>query len=470
MGKVMNIKKSIYLLLVVLCGAQISAPMEKRNRLTPFAAAAGSYALARYGSDIAANVLPQDSVAGQLVPPLLRYGGYGLAAYCIKNGLNISVADVIKPEQQKKLLKAGLNCVPALACHPAVAGAAAHGGSALAHIYLDPVSAQYIATYLQPALMATGGLGAAYLINRNLCNGQLLTKKTIKKAVKDAKSYSFLAPLAVTYHAQTIKDMAMAYVPEAIGANLKSDMGTCLKNGLYWGGIGAAAYLFATNPLGLATQKYLQKRITKLVNTIKNTCQRITASAAQVEACKQDLARFNGDLHNQATQLATFTKESERRFASITKALRQLENGGLNLENNSNRLEEVTAVAQTQTTALATSTQALLDQLHTLRETFAQQITRLKDGLHADAGQALQELQQKEKEILQKIVTLEQECAAENSDLQKIQISLLELTRLMDLNGQTHTTIKTSVDALHRFPSPENSDESDLESEPEHLD
>ena len=522
-----RIKNTLKALLLVSCTfSGISYGMERdgserrlivreesreQNLLAPYVNAAASLAVARYVPEITESVLPRMSsnpLANALIPQAIKYGAYGLGAhFVLRNGLGINYTDFMKTEYLKKIAHNAAKTAPLALCHPEVVKTAAHYGTQFASKYISNTAAaamssphmkpamiatgaltaaclvnpnlapatlchpevaklaadcctnfassylsdsqlQIFDTYAAPAFMTAGALGTLYLVNRNIFKGQLLKK--VKKVCKDVRPYLFMAPLATAYNADTVKNYAMSYVSPSIGANLHSDLGSGVKAGIYWGSIGLATYLFATESIGLANQGYVKKQIDKLLKTCSQIGGRISqlttrmnntqSSANQIRTTQTEQAKALNEFADKTTltmaDIATLLQKASLKHGQTTQAVEALEILNTNLHNEALSISTIAA--------------EIAQNIALLREDHAKKIEQFKRNIKENGEEVLKLIAQKDKEVEAKIALIEQACTAEVTQLEELAPKLTELLKLLHAEGQIYHIDQERIEGIVR--------------------
>lgn len=482
------------------------------NLFAPYFNAGASVAVARYVPEFAEKMLPQLLPekylwANAVVPPVIKYGAYGLGAhFLLKNGLGINYSNCIDAEYLKQAALTTSKALPLAACHPVVSKALTAYGCQMAHQYLDAGIADSVEQYLEPATIATGALATAclinrsfipatlchpqvaklatdcclhyassylskrqieladnyvplglmafgaagtfYLVNKNIFNNQLLKK--VKRIYKDIRPYSFLIPLAISYNADAVKDYVMKSIPDTVGNNLHSDIGSGVKAGVYWSGIGVAAYLFISQTLGLANQHDVQKNIKKLLNKFAQIKERLTTVEKRLDTAvnssetiikKQNdqnaaLEKSNEEMNDIIGDIAKIFKETSAQQIKINAALKALEQCNENLH------------GEVQNIAYILSEVA--KNLAILKAEHAQQLQNFKSHKIAQEEEILQLIAENDKKVEAKIAQIETALTNQANQLDQLQPQLEELLKLIRSENQSYSLDEQTIFKINR--------------------
>lgn len=469
------------------------------NIVSPYVNAATSLAVARYVPDIAESLLPRINpnypLTNALVPAVIKFGGYALGThFVLKKGLKINYSDFMKrqflekvatntakltplalchPEVMEAVRQCSThvaktyfnnaaaekvnayagpiaaatgslattcminpNLAPATLCHPQVAQLAADCCTNLASSCVSEDTLETLNKYVAPTLMAAGALGTLYLVNRNIFDGKLWKK--VKRVCKDVRPYLWLGPLASAYNADVIKNYAMSYAPLTPGSNLHSDVGTALKATMYWGSLGAAAYLFTTEMLGVANQGYLRRKINRLLEKctdisegLKLLMGRVDTAQTKADELKTGQLEQNTALFKFATDSAESTKAIARSeqtlsilHAQSTQAIEALEKS---YENICNKAQKISVLAP-----------QIIEILEAVKKDHAKKIEQLRTVMGEQSKELLALIAQEDKKLEEEIIALETACKDESTQLEQSNIKLQKLLELLDKEKINH--------------------------------
>ncbi len=479
-------------------GASEEVHHRDANVISPYVYSGASLAVARYAPDIAAAVMPHVApnypLLNALAPAAIRYTSTGLSAHFIlKNACGINYSDLVKTRYLKKvatnasklaplalchpeviqtvkqsatqlassylssdtasavnsyagplIAAAGTlttaciinpNLAPATLCHPQVAQLAAECCTSLASSYVSDSTLQTLDTYAGTAVMAAGALGTLYLVNRNVFEGTLWKK--LKRVCKDVRPYLFLAPLATAYNADSIKNLAMNYVPFS-GSNLHSDIGAGVKATIYYGSLGTAVYLLATETFQLANQGYVKKHIDKLLATCTDIQARLATLTGRIDtvqskatALHKGQIKQNAALEEHMQKTATLTKESAELVKSISVAHTKSTQAVEALEVlNTNLLSQALSIG-----LIATE---IAHNIAALKADHAEKLAKFKVSCKEHSQEVLKLIAEKDKEVEEKIAALEIACNVEAVQLEELKPKLAELLQVLKEEGQTY--------------------------------
>lgn len=450
MDMVMNLKKNLFLLLTVLIGSAQAMEENSPNALTPYLpAAAASFAVARYCPDLAHGMLPPDSLSQMIIPPVLKYGGYCLGAHLLLKQYNANyLSDALHSKNVLVVAKKSLNAAPAIVCHPKVAHGLSNACMAFTVSHMNNASQQLLAYALPSAFMVGGAITAGYLINHNIFSNALTIEK-IKTIKKDAQAYSFVLPLLVSHNSDAIKNCIMSYAPEALNENLKSDGGSLIKNGLYYGGLCGAFYLFATDSLGLATQKYVKSKINELMVSMQAVRGRFNKSVEELKKTGSLFDALDKSLHTELQYLLQQNQITNEEFEKISEELKRI-----NTDNG--RTQEIVTVLERNAKDLVGQTQSIeaiaaevAINLAELKREHAQKMLALREQLKNADQELLQEFKRNNDKVNARIIEIETACQAGTIDLEDTHTKLTKLIVLLKKEGQTyHQNAKSILAAI----------------------
>ena len=132
-----------------------------------------------------------------------------------------------------------------------------------------------------------------------------------------------MIPLAISYNADAVKDYVMKSIPDTVGNNLHSDIGSGVKAGVYWSGIGVAAYLFISQTLGLANQHDVQKNIKKLLNKFAQIKERLTTVEKRLDTAVNSSETIMKKQNDQNAALEKSNEEMNDIIGDIAKIFKE---------------------------------------------------------------------------------------------------------------------------------------------------
>lgn len=463
------------------------------NIITPYVTAGVSFAVARYAPEIAESTLayaaPHNPLAHALVPAAIKYGGYGLGAHLIlKNACGINYSDFAKADYLKKVARNTAKIAPLALCHPEVVKTTTEYGSQLASCISQGAAATISSPHMKPVMIATGALTAACLVNPNLapatlCHPEvarlaadccthfassylndsqlkifdiyavpaimtagavgtlyLLNKsgfkarmlKTAKKLYKDIRPYSFLAPLAVTYNADTIKNHITASAFSGDGrSNIQSDIGTGIKAGLYWGGVGLASYLFLTQTLDVPTQGYVKSKIDKLVRLCTQVKDRLTNLQSRAATLAQESENVRNAQVEQEKQLNEFTQEAVEKLNTHATLLGQTEGYQKRAAQLLGDLKRMNTNLQNEARNVSTIAQEVLTMLDGIAREQKDNFEKLKTSMTDHNKDVIQIINKNAIEVTAQIAEIQNICKDEIEKLNQLEPRLENLLKLI---------------------------------------
>lgn len=306
-----EVMKYFVLILTLLSAPVIAMESQSKGLGNPYVMAAGLGALSYYAPAFVQAALPENSI----IPQALQLGGYTTAAYLAGFGYT-------NPLDLKKvgntILTAGkksLNLAPAVVCHPLVAHTAANACMAYAQPRVSENTAGLMQSYLPTALMVAGGSTAAYLISKNIITPKQAYKKTVELA-HDAKPLSFLIPTYAAFNAEALKNGIMKHLP-AMKPELNQKSGSLIKNTIIAASAIGAVHLFATEFLGLATQKFYKAQIDKLVNRMSELARSMGLTKEQLEYADQNVKALKVISEGNMKNLLQFSADSDKQITNV---------------------------------------------------------------------------------------------------------------------------------------------------------
>ncbi len=301
---------------------------DNASMVTPYVAPAIALGVGRYGPELSqmvvSRVLPENGVAAALVPPIIRYAGYGVGGCLISRNVGINPLDLAKGKKEtyKTVAKSAINLSPALLCHPAVAQAANEYALSSVSNYLTPYHAELARSYGAPALMAAGACGAAYLANRNLAKGRLLSWQLLE----DSKPYLFIAPMIGTIKRDLLTNYICNYLPKTIPNTIKSDASWITDKILLFGGIGLTAYLLAFETFGIANKKFFMRKFQEIAQSAQRLSQVMSGKLLpKATTIERDSAALNSSIiaHSQSLKVDHSTRMEQ--INEMKKLLKDIE-------------------------------------------------------------------------------------------------------------------------------------------------
>ena len=481
---------------------QVNALRDKResNSVAPYINTLASLAVARYVPEVAESLLPRllpekYVYLNAVVPPTIKYGAYWLGAhFLLKKGLGIQYSDFFKKGYLQKVATNAVKVVPLATCHPRVAEVIANSGTKLAERYLNSAVAENISRYIEPAAIATGvlttsclvnpnfapaalchpqvaqvaadccthvaaaylsdsqletleryaapafmaagALGTLYLVNKNVFSNTLFKK--VKKICKDIRPYAFIAPLAVSYNADTAKNCVMAYVPDTVGKNLHSDIGTGVKAGIYWGSIGVAAYLFATETVGLANQGHLKKKVQKLYDQYAQIRFHLNGVEQKINAVKSTTKVVRVAQAEQIEALIQYSDNFDSAMSRIMTVLKKVSKGQIKTEEAVRALERYNESFQGEIQDIALITAEIAGLVKVIKDENAEKIEQFKAEMQEGDEEFLQCLTQNNAKVESKFAQIEEACNEDAAQLNILHTEVKELLELLHKVGQTY--------------------------------
>jgi hypothetical protein len=471
---------------------------QESNSVTPYVRAGAAFAVARYAPEIASSTLayaaPQNPLAQALVPAAIKYGGYGLGAHLIlKNACGINYSDFANADSLKRMAHNSAKFAPLMVCHPEVAQATSEYGSQLATCMSHGAAATLNCPHMKPALIATGALTAACLVNprlapATLCHPEvaqlaadccrnfaspylsdsqlkifdtyaapaimtagaagtfyLLQKsglkarllKTAKKIYKDIRPYSFLAPLAVTYNADSIKNFIMAHALSSDArSNIQSDIGSGIKVGLYCGGLGLASYLFITHTLDVPTQGYVKNKLNKLVSMCYGIKTRLANLQTKAVILAQESERAKNAQLEQDKQLRDFAQKAEEGLNAQTLLLAQTEGYQKRAVELLGDLQRMNSNLQNEARNIATLTQEVSAMLNDIAKAQKAQFEKLKATITDQNKDLFALIDEHSKQVAAQIAEIKCLCTAEIDKLNQLEPKLEGLVKLIQKGNQ----------------------------------
>lgn len=303
--------KYIAFIFTILTVPLIGMESPSKGLANPYVMAAGIGALSYYAPAFAQAALPENSI----IPHALQLGGYATAAYLAGFGYT-------NPLEVKKFgntilsaSKKSLNLAPAVLCHPVVAHAAANACMAFAQPRVSPSTAGQIQSYLPTAFMMAGGATAAYLINRNIISPKQAYEKTVELA-HDAKPLSFIVPAMTGFKADALKNCIMQHLP-AMRPELSEKSGSLIKNTIIAASLIGTVHLFATEFLGLATQKFYKAQVDKLVNRMTELARSMGLTREQLEYADANVKTLKALSEGNMNHLLDFSAQADKQIGSV---------------------------------------------------------------------------------------------------------------------------------------------------------